>query len=44
MSITREQLKEKDVMVEEFAKLFKQKDYEDNILNLLNTEVKNRKN
>ena len=38
--MTRDELKNKEVMVEEFVKLFKSKDYEEKILSAMNCEIR----
>lgn len=38
--MSREELKNKDVMVEEFVKLFKSKEYEEKILAAMNFEIR----
>lgn len=42
-SFTREEMLSKEVMVEDFVKLFEPKDYEGRILRVLNTEIISKK-
>jgi hypothetical protein len=42
-NFTREEMLNKEVMVEDFVKLFEPKDYEGRILNVLNQEIRQRK-